>query len=96
MWLDDTQTMRFRCACWHAGQQGAAWQCLTLTRVRTGDQHHEAQLTTELRAGGMCVCVCVFYHNVSLVVLVGLWRFCKSLASTTSGAIMEVLYTIYV
>lgn len=47
MWLDDTQTMRFRCACcWHAGQRGAAWQCLTLRGLRAGDQHHGAQLMT--------------------------------------------------
>ena len=58
-WLDDTQTMRFSCACWHARQRGAAWQCLTLTRFRVGNQHHEAQLMTELRAGRVCVCVCV-------------------------------------
>lgn len=53
VWLDDTQTMRFHCACcWHEGQRGVAWQCLTLGRFRAGgrDQHHEAQLTTEPRA----------------------------------------------
>lgn len=31
------------------GGQGAAWQCLTLRGFRAGDQHHEAQLSAELR-----------------------------------------------
>lgn len=35
-------------------EEQAAWQCLTLRRVRAGDQHHEAQLTTEEEG---CVCV---------------------------------------
>lgn len=52
MWLDDTQTMRFRCACcWHAGQRGAAWQCLTLRRLRAGDQHHGG--STDDLGGGL-------------------------------------------
>lgn len=52
------------------GQRGAAWQCLTVRRLRAGDQHHEAQLTTEQEG---CVCA-VCYENAILVILVGLRR----------------------
>lgn len=86
MWLDDPQTMRFLCACyWHAGQQGAAWQCLTLKSFRAGDKHHAAQLTTE--ADG-----CESYVNVvkNLVMLDSLKRLFKSLESTRSVTIKEM------
>lgn len=73
MWLDDTQTMHFYCACCvHAGQQGAAWQCLTLRRLRTGD-----------RPRSQWAVMCVWFRKEIVVITEGLKKWgCRKCQDT--------------